>query len=97
MFGKGWLGEPAHVASNSHGHIPVRDCQLLLHVLGHIYQHRARPTSSRQVEGFLDYAWEVVQVHHQVVVLGNLPGDLHYGRFLESIGTDQLPGYLWKS
>ena len=45
------LRQALHVARDGHGHIPVWDCQLLLHILWHIYEHWAGPPCPCKVEG----------------------------------------------
>ena len=37
---------------------------------------------------------KVLDLHHQVVVLGDLPGDLHNGSLLKGVCTNHFAGHL---
>ena len=37
---------------------------------------------------------KILDVHHQVVVLGDLPGDLHNGSLLEAVCANHLARHL---
>lgn len=50
------LREPAHVPRDGHGGAPIRHCQLLLDVLGHIHQNRPWAASPSEVERLLDHS-----------------------------------------
>lgn len=42
----------------------------------------------------LEHAGDVIHVHHQVIVLGDLARDLNNGRLLEAVRAYHLPGHL---
>ena len=64
------------------------------HILGHVHQHRSRPAASGDVEGFLQHPGQVLNLFHQVVVLGDGGGDAGDVRFLEGIPADEMGGHL---
>ena len=84
-------GQAGDVARDRHPLAPVRHAQRLLHVLRDVHQHGPGPTRPRQEEGLLHHAREVRDVHHQVVVLGDLPRHLDDRRLLEGVGADHPP------
>ena len=55
--------------------IPVRDNPGVLHIFGDIDQHRTGPSGSRDMKCLLEDAHQVVDIRHQVVVLGDRLGD----------------------
>ena len=87
-------GEAAEVAVEGHLGSPVRDAHLLLDVLWDVDEHGAGATAGREEESLADDARDVVHVHDEVVVLGDLAGDLDGGRLLERVGADHAPGNL---
>lgn len=82
---RGRRGQPRDVPGDRHPLAPVRHRQRLLHVLGHVDEHGARAAGAREEERLLHHARQVGDVHHQVVVLGDLPRDLDDGRLLERV------------
>ena len=59
--------------------------QVLEHVFGNVHQHRAGPPGSGDVEGFLDSRCNVLDFHHQEVVLGDGQRDASHIGFLEGV------------
>ena len=68
--------------------------QLLLDVLGHVYQDRARPPGPGEIERPADGQGQIVDAFHQIVVLGARPGDSHDIDFLECVVADERRGDL---
>ena len=64
------------------------------HVLGQVDQHRTGPPGPGDMEGLVDGLGQLVDVLHQVVVLGAGPGDADDVHFLEGVVADQGGGHL---
>ena len=64
--------------------------QGVLNVLGNIHQDRAGPAGVREMKGFLHDPGDVPGVLHEVVMLGDRPGDLDHRGFLEGVGADDV-------
>ena len=64
------------------------------HVLGQVHQHRTGPPGPGDMEGLVDGLGQVVDVLHQIVVLGAGPGDADDVHFLEGVVADQGGGHL---
>mmetsp|Transcript_25362 Transcript_25362/g.80244 ORF Transcript_25362/g.80244 Transcript_25362/m.80244 type:complete len:427 (+) Transcript_25362:2029-3309(+) len=94
LGGGGRRRQAGDVAGKGHGELPVGHVHLLLDVLGDVNQHRAWAARGGEVERLVDHARDVVHVKHQVVVLGDLPRDLHDGGLLERVRTDHAAGHL---
>ena len=72
------------------GDVVVGHALGLLHVLGHVDEHRARPAGGGDEERFLHDAGDVGHVGHQVVMLGDAAADFDDRRFLERVGADDF-------
>ena len=73
--------------------IRVRD-EGILDVLGDVDQDRPRPARTGQVERLLDDARHIAGVLHQVMMLGDRPGDLDHRGLLERVRADDVGGHL---
>ena len=87
----GRLRQPLDVSLQVDRLVPVGNAERLLHVLRDVHQHRPRAPGARQVERLLHNARNILHVHHQVVVLGDLARDLDDRRLLEPVRPDELP------
>ena len=87
LLGPG-LPQLAVVAGQVHRRVVVGHDLRLLHVLGHVDEHRARPAGGGDVKRLLHHAGHVLDVGHQVVVLGDAAADFDDRRFLEGVGAD---------
>ena len=76
------------IAGQLHRGVVVRRRLHVLHVLGNIDQHRARPAGRGHVERLAHDPGDVVDVGHQVMVLGHAAADLDDRRLLEGVGAD---------
>mmetsp|Transcript_9263 Transcript_9263/g.18396 ORF Transcript_9263/g.18396 Transcript_9263/m.18396 type:complete len:223 (-) Transcript_9263:621-1289(-) len=83
-----------NVSPQIHRVIPIWQAQRLLYILWDINKHRPRATGTSQIKRFLHDAWDILHIHHQIVVLGDLPGNLHNRRLLEPISTNQFTWHL---
>ena len=90
----GGRGEAAEVAVQAHLGPPVRHRHLLLDILGDVDEHGAGTAGGGEEERLANDTGNILHVHHQVVVLGDLTGDLHGGRLLERVRADHAPGHL---
>ena len=50
--------------------------------------------AAREEEGLLHDTRQVLDIHHQEVVLGDLTRDLNNRGLLEGVGTDEATGHL---
>ena len=82
-------GQHGVVAGNIHLHVKVRCKHGLLHVLGHVNQHRARTARRGDVEGFLDDTGQFFRFRHQIAVLHDRGGHAEYVCFLEGAASNQ--------
>ena len=65
--------------------------QGVLHVLGHVDQHRPGPAGTGQMKRLLDDPGDIPGVLHQVMMLGDRPRNLDHRRFLKRVGADDMP------
>mmetsp|Transcript_15919 Transcript_15919/g.30675 ORF Transcript_15919/g.30675 Transcript_15919/m.30675 type:complete len:321 (+) Transcript_15919:1255-2217(+) len=86
--------QAADVASQLHVDVPVGHRELLLNVLGHVYEHGTRAARVGEEERLAHDARQVIQVGHQVVVLGDLARDFHNGSLLKCVCANHRPGHL---
>ena len=63
-------------------------------ILGQVHQHRAGPAVRRHVKGLVHHAGKVVDVLHQIIVLGAGPGDAGGVGLLERVVADQMGRHL---
>ena len=76
------------IARQVHRRVVVGHDLRLLHVLRHVDQHRARPARRGDVKRLAHDAGHVVDVGHQIMVLGDAAADFDDRRFLKGIGAD---------
>ena len=63
-----------------------------LDILGHVHQHRAGTAGDRQPEGLPDGVRQVLDLAHEVVVLGDGQGNAGDVDLLEGVGADLVVG-----
>ena len=68
--------------------------QILQDVLGNVHQHRSRTSRARDVERFLYGRSDVLDLHHEEVVLGDGQGYAGNIGFLKGIAADGGAGHL---
>ena len=65
-----------------------------LDILGHVHQHRAGTAGDRQPEGLPDGVRQVLDLAHEVVVLGDGQGNAGDVDLLEGVGADLVVGNI---
>jgi hypothetical protein len=65
-----------------------------LNILGNIDDDRTRATIGRDIESLMQDARQVVDVLHQIIVLGAGPGDADRVAFLEGVVADEMGRHL---
>ena len=68
--------------------------ELVLHILGHIHQHRPGPAGHGDTEGFRNHRAQFAGAAHQEVVLGDRHGDAVDIHFLKGVGADHRARHL---
>ena len=64
------------------------------HIFCYVHQYRPRPAAPGDVESFFQHPGQILDLFHQVVVLGDGSGDAGNIRFLERIPANEVGGYL---
>ena len=63
-------------------------------VLGNIDDHRSRAAGVRNVKRFVDDARQVIDILHEIVVLGARPGNADGVRLLKGVIANEMRGHL---
>lgn len=71
-----------------YGAFPIGDGELLLDVLGDVNEDWTGATGDGKEEGLTDYAWDIIHIKDEVIVLGNGASDLNDWGLLEGICAD---------
>ena len=65
-----------------------------MHVLGNVDHHRAGAAGAGDIEGLVQDARQVLDLAHEIIVLGAMAGDADRVGFLEGVGADQMGRHL---